>query len=70
MNAITFNALFAETTYIGEFIQEETATYFYDNGKAVGMWIVDRRTTVGIGHYVDSENAEMARYTYGSPKTR
>ena len=66
MNAVAFNALFPQSSIIGQFIQEETATYFYDNGTSVGMWIVDRRTTCGHGEFVDSENAEIARHFYGS----
>ena len=37
---------------------------FYDNGREVGLWCEDRRTTQGVGRVLGREDSEMARYWY------
>jgi hypothetical protein len=47
--------------------REATDTHllvFYDNGREVGLWREDRRTTRGTGRVLGPQDAEMARYWY------
>ena len=55
---------FADKHEIGRDITDTHSSVFYDNGREVGLWRVERATTVGLGSVLPSDEAEMARYWF------
>jgi len=64
MKAGEFFSRFAHDQEIGRDITETQVAVFYDNGKDVGCWREDRRSTVGAGSVLGPQDAEMARHWY------
>ncbi len=61
MNYAEFTARFPESTEIGRDITPEEIVVYRDNGRDIGVWRVNRRTTTGEGEVLDPERAEEAR---------
>jgi hypothetical protein len=59
-----FGRRFRDHQEIGREVTEKNLFVFYDNGKEVGLWCEDRRTTQGMGRVLGREDSEMARYWY------
>jgi hypothetical protein len=59
-----FARRFRDHQEIGRELTDTHLLVFYDNGKDVGLWSEDRRTTQGTGEVLDEEDADMARYWY------
>jgi hypothetical protein len=67
MRSAEFFERFAHEQEIGRDIAETHVSVFYDNGKEVGLWREDRRSTIGAGSVLGTEDAEMARHWYRRP---
>jgi len=59
-----FARRFRDHQEIGSDATDTHLLVFYDNGREVGLWREDRRTTQGSGEVLSPEDAEMARYWY------
>jgi hypothetical protein len=59
-----FARRFRDHQEIGRDATDTHLLVFYDNGREVGLWREDRRTTQGSGEVLSPEDAEMARYWY------
>jgi len=67
MRSAEFFGRFVHEQEIGRDITETHVSVFYDNGKEVGLWREDRRSTIGAGSVLGTEDAEMARHWYRRP---
>ena len=52
---------FSDSQEIGRDITDSRLSVFYDNGREVGCWREDRRTTIGMGEVLGEKDAELAR---------
>jgi hypothetical protein len=59
-----FARRFRDHQEIGHDLTDTHLLVFYDNGKDVGLWREDRRTTEGAGEVLGPDVAGMARYWY------
>jgi hypothetical protein len=59
-----FARRFRDHQEIGRDSTDTHLLVFYDNGREVGLWREDRRTTQGTGEVLGPDDAEMARYWY------
>jgi hypothetical protein len=64
MHYAEFARRFRDHQEIGREVTEKNLLVFYDNGKEVGLWRENRRTTKGTGEVLAPEDADMARYWY------
>ena len=55
---------FSDAQEIGRDITTSHLSVFYDNGREVGCWREERRTTIGKGEIVTGENADIARHWF------
>jgi len=55
---------FSDSQEIGRDITDSRLSVFYDNGREVGCWREDRRTTIGKGEVLSEKDAELARYWF------
>ena len=64
MHYAEFARRFRDHQEIGREVTDTHLLVFYDDGREVGLWREDRRTTQGMGQVLGSQDAEMARYWY------
>lgn len=64
MRYAEFARRFRDHQEIGREVTDARLLVFYDNGKEVGLWREDRRTTQGTGEVLGPQDAAMARYWY------
>jgi hypothetical protein len=64
MRAADFARRFRDHQEIGREVADTHVLVFYDDGKDVGLWREDRRTTYGTGYILAPQDAEMARFWY------
>jgi len=55
---------FSDSQEIGREISDSHLSVFYDNGREVGCWREERRTTIGKGEALSEKDAELARYWF------
>jgi hypothetical protein len=59
-----FARRFCDHQEIGRDITDTHLLVFYDNGREVGLWRENRRSTEGTGEVLSPGDAEMARFWY------
>jgi hypothetical protein len=64
MRSAEFSRRFRDHQEIGREVTDTHLLVFYDNGKEVGLWRENRRTTQGSGEVLSPGDAEMSRYWY------
>ena len=64
MIGVEFFNRFSDAQEIGRDITDSHVSVFYDNGRQVGCWREERRTTIGKGEIVTGENADIARHWF------
>jgi hypothetical protein len=64
MNYTAFSTRFPEGTEIGHDLTDTESVTYFDNGREVGAWRVDRGSTVGQGEVLSHENSWIARAYY------
>lgn len=62
MHAGEFFKRFAEHQEIGRDLTDTHLSVFYDNGGEVGLWRMERSTTIGQGEVLGEEDAGNARH--------
>lgn len=68
MDRKRFTRRFPEATEIGRDATPDELVVFFDNGKDVGGWRENRRTTTGAGELLGSDDAATARHRYARSK--
>ena len=64
MRSAEFARRFRDYQEIGREVTDTHLLVFYDDGKEVGLWRENRRTTQGTGYILAPQDAEMARYWF------
>jgi hypothetical protein len=68
MDFTEFVQRFSEQQEIGRDLTDDQLSIFFDNGREVGLWREDRRTTIGRGEVLGAEAAELARFWFAKQK--
>jgi hypothetical protein len=55
---------FSDAQEIGRDTTDSHLSVFYDNGREVGCWREERRTTTGNGEILSEKDAELARFWF------
>ena len=64
MIAGEFFKRFSDAQEIGRDSTDSHLSVFYDNGREVGCWREERRTTIGKGEILSEKDAELARFWF------
>jgi hypothetical protein len=64
MHYAEFARRFRDHQEIGREGNQTHLLVFYDNGREVGLWCQDRRTTFGSGKLLKPQDADLVRYWY------
>jgi hypothetical protein len=64
MDSSEFFQRFADRQEVGRDLTDTHLSVFYDNGREVGCWREERRTTIGQGEILSEENADIARHWF------
>ena len=62
MQSGEFFRRFSQDQEIGRDITDSHLSIFYDNGREIGCWREERRSTVGQGQVLGEEDADNARH--------
>ena len=70
MRSAEFARRFRDHQEIGREVTDTHLLVFYDNGKEVGLWLENRRTTQAAGEVLSPSDAEAARHWFRNTISR